>query len=34
VVCAGANLPDTPGRGIVTAESIVGLDLRKMNLAN
>ncbi|MFO0879789.1 MAG: CHAT domain-containing tetratricopeptide repeat protein [Gemmataceae bacterium] len=33
LVCAGANLPDTPNRGIVTAEAIVGLDLRKMHLA-
>ncbi|MFO0881775.1 MAG: CHAT domain-containing tetratricopeptide repeat protein [Gemmataceae bacterium] len=33
IVCAGANLPDTPNRGIITAEAIVGLDLRKMQLA-
>jgi CHAT domain-containing protein len=33
LVCSGANLPDTPNRGILTAEAIVGLDLRKMNLA-
>ncbi|MFO0877715.1 MAG: CHAT domain-containing tetratricopeptide repeat protein [Gemmataceae bacterium] len=33
LVCAGANLPDTPNRGIVTAEALVGLDLRKMHLA-
>ncbi|MFO0877710.1 MAG: CHAT domain-containing tetratricopeptide repeat protein [Gemmataceae bacterium] len=33
LVCAGANLPDTPNRGIITAEALVGLDLRKMNLA-
>jgi CHAT domain-containing protein len=33
LVCSGANLPETPNRGILTAEAIVGLDLRKMNLA-
>ncbi|MFO0877714.1 MAG: CHAT domain-containing tetratricopeptide repeat protein [Gemmataceae bacterium] len=33
LVCAGANLPDTPNRGIITAEALVGLDLRKMHLA-
>jgi CHAT domain-containing protein/tetratricopeptide (TPR) repeat protein len=33
VVCSGANLPETPNRGVLTAEAIVGLDLRKMNLA-
>jgi CHAT domain-containing protein/Tfp pilus assembly protein PilF len=33
LVCSGANLPTTPNRGILTAEAIVGLDLRKMNLA-
>jgi CHAT domain-containing protein len=33
LVCSGANLPETPNRGVLTAEAIVGLDLRKMNLA-
>src|SRR5262249_27317860 len=33
LVCSGANLPTTPNRGVLTAEAIVGLDLRKMNLA-
>jgi CHAT domain-containing protein len=33
LVCSGANLPQTPNRGVLTAEAIVGLDLRKMNLA-
>jgi hypothetical protein len=33
LVCSGANLPHTPNRGILTAEAIVGLDLRRMNLA-
>ncbi len=33
IVCSGANLPGTPNRGVLTAEAIVGLDLRKMNLA-
>jgi CHAT domain-containing protein/Tfp pilus assembly protein PilF len=33
LVCSGANLPDTPNRGVLTADAIVGLDLRKMNLA-
>jgi tetratricopeptide (TPR) repeat protein len=33
LVCSGANLPDTPNRGVLTAEAIAGLDLRKMNLA-
>jgi CHAT domain-containing protein len=33
LVCSGANLPSTPNRGVLTAEAIVGLDLRKMNLA-
>ncbi|MFO0879790.1 MAG: CHAT domain-containing tetratricopeptide repeat protein [Gemmataceae bacterium] len=33
LVCAGANLPDTPNRGIISAEALVGLDLRKMQLA-
>jgi CHAT domain-containing protein len=33
LVCSGANLPQTPNRGVLTAEAIVGLDLRKMSLA-
>ncbi len=33
LVCAGANLPDTPQRGILTGDAIVGLDLRKLRLA-
>ena len=33
LVCSGANLPQTPNRGVLTADAIVGLDLRKMNLA-
>ncbi len=33
LVCAGANIEGTPNRGVVTADAIVGLDLRKMNLA-
>jgi CHAT domain-containing protein len=33
LVCSGANLPTTPNRGVLTADAIVGLDLRKMNLA-
>jgi tetratricopeptide (TPR) repeat protein len=33
LVCSGANLPDTPNRGVLTAEAICGLDLRKMKLA-
>ncbi len=33
LVCSGANLSDTPNRGVLTAESIAGLDLRRMNLA-
>jgi CHAT domain-containing protein len=33
LVCSGANLPGTPNRGVLTAEAIVGLDLRRMNLA-
>jgi CHAT domain-containing protein len=33
LVCSGANLPHTPNRGVLTAEAIVGLDLRRMNLA-
>jgi CHAT domain-containing protein/tetratricopeptide (TPR) repeat protein len=33
VVLAGANLPETPGRGIVTAEALVGLDLSGLQLA-
>jgi CHAT domain-containing protein len=33
LVLAGANRPDTPGRGILTADAIVGLDLRNLELA-
>jgi CHAT domain-containing protein len=33
LVLAGANRPDTPGRGILTADAIVGLDLRGLELA-
>ena len=33
LVFAGANLPATPGRGIVTGESIVDLDLSGLELA-
>ena len=33
LVCAGANVDGTPNRGIVTADAIVGLDLRKLDLA-
>jgi CHAT domain-containing protein/Tfp pilus assembly protein PilF len=33
LVLAGANLPETPGRGIVTAEALVGLDLSGLQLA-
>jgi CHAT domain-containing protein len=33
LVCSGANLPQTANRGVLTAEAIVGLDLRRMNLA-
>ena len=33
LVCAGANLADTPNRGVLTAEAIVDLDLSKLNLA-
>jgi CHAT domain-containing protein len=33
LVCSGANLSDTPNRGVLTAEAIAGLDLRRMNLA-
>jgi CHAT domain-containing protein len=33
LVCSGANLPQTPNRGVLTAEAIWGLDLRKMSLA-
>ena len=33
LVCAGANVEGTPNRGVVTADAIVGLDLRKLNLA-
>ena len=33
LVLAGANRPETPGRGILTGEAIVGLDLRGLELA-
>jgi CHAT domain-containing protein len=33
LVFAGANQPDTPDKGILVAESIVGLDLHRMDLA-
>ena len=33
LVCAGANLEGTPNRGVVTADAIAGLDLRRLNLA-
>ncbi len=33
LVCAGANLEGTPNRGVVTADAIAGLDLRKLKLA-
>ncbi len=33
LVCAGANVEGTPNRGVVTADAIVGLDLRRLNLA-
>jgi CHAT domain-containing protein len=33
LVCSGANLPGTANRGVLTAEAIVGLDLRRLNLA-
>jgi CHAT domain-containing protein len=33
LVCAGANVDGTPNRGVVTADAIVGLDLRKLDLA-
>jgi CHAT domain-containing protein len=33
LVCSGANVPGTPNRGVLTAEAIATLDLRKMKLA-
>src|SRR5262249_54814589 len=33
LVFAGANLPQTPGKGILVADSIIGLDLRHLDLA-
>jgi CHAT domain-containing protein/Tfp pilus assembly protein PilF len=33
LVCSGANVHSTPNRGVLTAEAIAGLDLRKMKLA-
>jgi CHAT domain-containing protein len=33
LVCSGANLPGTPNRGVLTAEAICGLDLRRLRLA-
>lgn len=33
LVLAGANRSDTPGRGILTADAIIGLDLRGLELA-
>jgi CHAT domain-containing protein len=33
LVFAGANNPDTPGRGLVTGEALVGLDLSGLELA-
>jgi CHAT domain-containing protein len=33
LVCSGANLPDAANRGVLTAEVIARLDLRRMNLA-
>jgi CHAT domain-containing protein len=33
LVLAGANRPDTPGRGLVTGEALVGLDLSGLELA-
>jgi CHAT domain-containing protein len=33
LVCAGANKPETPNRGILTADAVSRLDLRKMHLA-
>ncbi|MFO0875857.1 MAG: CHAT domain-containing tetratricopeptide repeat protein [Gemmataceae bacterium] len=33
LVCTGANRADTPNRGILTAASLVGLDLRRLYLA-
>jgi CHAT domain-containing protein len=33
LVCAGANLPDTPMRGVLSADAISQLDLRRLRLA-
>lgn len=33
LVLAGANRPDTPSRGILTGEALLGTDLRKLELA-
>ena len=33
LVCSGANLSETPNRGVLTAEAVAGLDLRRLNLA-
>jgi hypothetical protein len=33
LVCAGANLPDTPGRGILSADAVAGLLLDDLHLA-
>jgi CHAT domain-containing protein/tetratricopeptide (TPR) repeat protein len=33
IVCAGANLKDTPGRGLLTAEALLNADLSGMELA-
>jgi CHAT domain-containing protein len=33
LVCSGANVPGTPNRGVLTAEAIAGLDLRRLDLA-
>src|SRR4029079_16945786 len=33
LVCAGANLADTPQRGILSADAVASLDLRGLELA-
>jgi CHAT domain-containing protein len=33
LVCSGANVADTPNRGVLTGEAIAGLDLRQLRLA-
>jgi CHAT domain-containing protein len=33
IVCAGANLKETPGRGLLTAEALLNADLSSMELA-